>query len=125
MIINNIVEPESGVTKLDSTVDNIEQYGKHNVVQCSQSDHRLSNLLHKSTRHCSAQELSVPFVMSLVSTLKKGSHLFPRTILKMASCKGKLNYVTNSNGSTYAKNREVILLRIIFYGALKYCLLCF
>ena len=74
--MNNIVEPESGVTKLNCTVDNIEQYGKHNVVQCSQSDHLLSNLLHKSTRHCSAQELSVPFLMSLVSTLKKGSHLF-------------------------------------------------
>ena len=32
-IIMNIVEPESGVTMLNSIVDNCEQCGQHNIVQ--------------------------------------------------------------------------------------------
>ena len=32
-ILNNIVEPESGVTILFNIVDNCEQYGQQNIVQ--------------------------------------------------------------------------------------------
>ncbi len=32
-ILNNIVEPESGVTMLNNTVDNCKQCGQHNIVQ--------------------------------------------------------------------------------------------
>ncbi len=32
----SIVEPESGVTMLNSTIDNCEQYGQHNIQACFQ-----------------------------------------------------------------------------------------
>ena len=33
IIMNNIIEPESGVTTLNSIVENCEQCGQHNIVQ--------------------------------------------------------------------------------------------
>jgi hypothetical protein len=38
-ILNNIVEPESGVTILFNIVDNCEQYGQQNIVQACFQQH--------------------------------------------------------------------------------------
>ena len=44
-ILNNIVEPESGVTILFNIVDNGEQCGPHNIVQLSCFHQYYNNLI--------------------------------------------------------------------------------